>query len=142
LRLSDYSDIDYRMKLHDIPNDPNPIELAAVIETFKALADSNRLRIILALIRGEQPVSHLVAYLGIPQSSVSRHLAMLRASDQVITRRQANQVFYRLSNAHLRDLVLQAFSHAEHERLGLPDHVSNTGTPPTHHHPPFVESRS
>ncbi len=36
-------------------------------------------------------------------------------------RRQGTQVFYRLQSP-VGDLLLQALAHAEHQRLGLPDH--------------------
>lgn len=89
---------------------------------FKALADETRLRVVLALLAGERSVSDLVAGLDLPQSTVSRHLAVLRHAEVVSTRRKATSVYYRLADAHLGDLVRQAFAHAEHERLGLPDH--------------------
>ncbi len=64
----------------------------------------------------------LVEALGQPQSTVSRHLGLLRSAAVVKTRRETTQVYYRLADAHVAQLVLQAFSHAQHERLGLPDH--------------------
>ncbi|WP_279627872.1 hypothetical protein [Thermus tenuipuniceus] len=39
----------------------------------------------------------------------------------VAARRQGTQVFYRLKS-HVTDLLIQALAHAEHQRLGLPDH--------------------
>ncbi len=123
------------MKSHDLPRKPHPVELTAVIKTFKALSDATRLRIVLLLVHGEQSVGDLVASLDLPQSTVSRHLALLRAAELVETRRVGSHIHYRLINAHLGDLVLQAFSHAEHERLGLPDHGSSAGPLTNHHHP-------
>lgn len=128
------------MHLHDLARMPHPVELMAVIKTFKALSDPTRLRIVLLLVHGEQPVGDLVTSLGLPQSTVSRHLALLRAADLVETRRVGNQIHYRIINAHLGDLVLQAFSHAEHERLGLPDHESSSGQHSSSHPHP-TESR-
>ena len=117
------------MKHHAIPPAPNPDSLEAMVETFKALADSTRARLVLLLAAGERSVSDLVVQLEQPQSTVSRHLALLRAADLVSTRRDGVRVFYRLKDAHVGDLVAQAFAHAEHERLGLPDHAnSNHGS--------------
>lgn len=124
------------MHLHDLARKPHPVDLLAVIKTFKALSDPIRLRIVLLLVHGEQPVCDLVTSLELPQSTVSRHLALLRAAELVETRRAGSHVHYRIANAHLGDLVLQAFSHAEHERLGLPDHESRTGLPAASHRPP------
>lgn len=110
------------MKHHAIPPAPNPDSLEAMVETFKALADPTRARLVLLLAAGERSVGDLVDQLEQPQSTVSRHLSLLRAAELVITRRDGVRVYYRLKDAHVGDLVAQAFAHAEHERLGLPDH--------------------
>ena len=110
------------MKHHAIPPAPNPDSLEAMVETFKALADPTRARLVLLLAAGERSVGKLVEQLEQPQSTVSRHLSLLRAADLVSTRRDGVRVYYRLKDAHVGDLVAQAFAHAEHERLGLPDH--------------------
>lgn len=62
----------------------------------KALADENRLRILQLLNHGELCVCDLMAVLKLPQSTVSRHLATLRASELVEDRRQGMWMFYRL----------------------------------------------
>ena len=110
------------MKHHIIPPAPNPDSLEAMVETFKALADPTRARLVLLLSAGERSVGELVEQLEQPQSTVSRHLSLLRAAGLVSTRRDGVRVYYRLKDAHVGDLVSQAFAHAEHERLGLPDH--------------------
>ena len=67
-------------------------DLAAI---FKALGDPTRLRI-LALIRGgETCVCHIHEALRLPQPTVSRHLAYLRRSGLVETRRDGLWVHYR-----------------------------------------------
>jgi DNA-binding transcriptional ArsR family regulator len=53
---------------------------------------------------------------------VSQHLAKLRLGRLVTTRRQANQVFYRIENAHVRQLVEDAIYQAEHAAGGVPEH--------------------
>ena len=110
------------MKQHVVPPAPNPESLTAMVETFKALADPTRARIVLILTQSERSVGDLVELLEAQQSTVSRHLAVLRAARLVQTRRETTHIYYRLSDAHVGDLVRQAFSHAEHEHLGLPDH--------------------
>jgi hypothetical protein len=40
----------------------------------------------------------------------------------VQTRRQGTQVFYRLENEHVRQLVVDALHHAEHAGPGVPAH--------------------
>lgn len=87
-----------------------------ITEVFRALADATRLRLVLHLSHGESNVSGLVAALDVPQSTVSRHLAVLRSSELVRSERRGTSMVYRLAGPHLRDLLLEAFSHAEHER--------------------------
>ena len=64
---------------------------------FKALADETRLRILALLLEGELCVCDLMAVLQLPQSTVSRHLAYLKRSCWVDTRRQGVWMYYTLS---------------------------------------------
>ncbi len=65
---------------------------------FKALADETRLRILALLLDGELCVCEIIAALGLPQSTISRHLAYLRKSDWVQDRRQGIWMYYRLND--------------------------------------------
>ncbi len=64
---------------------------------FKALSDETRLRILALLKDGELCVCDLMAILGLPQSTVSRHLAYLRNAGLVDDRRQGVWMFYSLA---------------------------------------------
>ena len=64
----------------------------------KTLADPNRLMILHELREGEKSVGQLVSGLHLPQSTVSRHLAVLRERAIVLTRREGTTVYYRLAN--------------------------------------------
>jgi ArsR family transcriptional regulator len=67
-------------------------------KTIKALSDPIRLRIILLLqAEGELCVCDLMAVLGLPQSTISRHLAYLKRSCWVDTRRDGVWMYYQLS---------------------------------------------
>ena len=110
------------MQHHPLAITPDPADLERVTELFKTLSDLTRLQLVLLLRSQERSVSELTAALGQPQSTVSRHLALLRGAALVKTRRKAVHVYYRLADAHLAELIQQALSHAQHERLGLPDH--------------------
>ncbi len=65
---------------------------------LKSLANENRLLILCSLIPGECSVSQLQQQLAISQSALSQHLAWLREADLVITRREAQTIYYRLSD--------------------------------------------
>lgn len=110
------------MKRHTLSDTPAPEDLARVTEVFKALSEPIRLRIVMLLRRGESNVSGLVSTLNLPQSTVSRHLSILRAAKLVRSERQGTSVAYRLADVHLNALLIEAFSHAQHERLGFANH--------------------
>jgi DNA-binding transcriptional ArsR family regulator len=63
---------------------------------LRVLANESRLMIVDRLNRGECSVGELTEMVGTDVSTVSKHLAMLRAHGIVEDRRQGNQVFYRL----------------------------------------------
>lgn len=68
-------------------------------ETFKALADTTRLRILALLGNNEVCVCHIHDTLGLPQPTVSRHLAYLRRSGLVAARRDGVWMHYRVSTS-------------------------------------------
>lgn len=84
-------------------------------DIFKLMADETRLRIIWALLQGEHSVNELASGLQVNPAGVSQHLARLRSARVVGVRRDGNRAFYSLENAHVRHLVEQALSHAEHQ---------------------------
>lgn len=63
---------------------------------LKALANETRLMIIDKLSSGECQVGELVRLIGADQSTVSKHLALLRSVGVVDDERRGNTVFYRL----------------------------------------------
>jgi len=98
-------------------------DLDRALEVLRALAEETRFRIVFLLSREEMSVGEMVRVLDVPQSTVSRHLAILRNTHLVLTRRDGTAVFYRLGNAHLGRIALETLSFSEHERLALPDHT-------------------
>jgi ArsR family transcriptional regulator len=80
----------------------SPRTRAAVDElesVFKALADKTRLRILALLGNNEVCVCHIHDSLGLPQPTVSRHLAYLRRSGVVAARRDGVWMHYQLSRS-------------------------------------------
>ena len=90
--------------------------LVSLENTFKALADRTRLRIIGLLRAGEICVCDIYESLALPQPTVSRHLAYLRKTGLVETRRDGLWVHYRLAN--LPDPVMQALLDAVTHAIG------------------------
>jgi len=68
-------------------------------EIFKALADRTRLRILALLGNNEVCVCHIHDALGVPQPTVSRHLAYLRRAGLVEARRDGVWMHYQLSRS-------------------------------------------
>ncbi len=64
---------------------------------FRALGDPTRLRIVNLLARGSLCVCDIQRILGQPQSSVSRHLALLRSAGLIRDRRDGMRMFYALT---------------------------------------------
>src|SRR3954470_4549359 len=93
--------------------------LLAMESLFKALGDATRLRILGLLLAGEVCVCDIHESLKIPQSKASRHLAYLRRSGLVETRREGLWVHYRLAPpsdpvlAAVLDGVRHALTHAD-----------------------------
>ncbi len=63
---------------------------------LKALANESRLKIVDRLSRGECSVGKLTELIGSDHSTVSKHLALLRAHGIVTDRREGNVVYYTL----------------------------------------------
>jgi ArsR family transcriptional regulator len=66
---------------------------------FKALSDKTRLRILALLGNNEVCVCHIHDSLGVPQPTVSRHLAYLRRAGLVDVRRDGVWMHYQLARA-------------------------------------------
>ena len=105
--------------------DSQYVELA--VEIFGLLADTTRVRIILALRNsGELSVNHLADIVDKSPAAVSQHLARLRMARIVSTRQEGQRVFYKLTNEHASQLVSDAIFQAEHT-------IADGQTPPHHH---------
>ncbi|MFE9423988.1 ArsR/SmtB family transcription factor [Kitasatospora sp. NPDC006697] len=86
------------------------------------LADRTRLVLLHRLGEGEADVSTLTEISGATRTSVSQHLGKLRLAGLVNTRKDGRRVVYALRHGHLRRLVDEALSVADHEIGHLPAH--------------------
>lgn len=92
-------------------------ELSAAVGMLKLLADETRLRMIRVLLEGEQSVNELADVVGVQPAAVSQHLAKLRLARLVRSRRQGTRVFYVVDDVHVRRLVHEVLSHADHVKV-------------------------
>ncbi|MGB8276497.1 MAG: metalloregulator ArsR/SmtB family transcription factor [Methylovirgula sp.] len=74
-------------------------------ELLKALANRHRLLIICQLIEGEHSVGELAEFLGIRDSTVSQHLALLRKDGLVTARRDGQTIWYAIGSAPARAVL-------------------------------------
>jgi ArsR family transcriptional regulator len=79
------------------------IELAA--RAMKAIAHPLRLQILCVLGNEEASVQDIVEAVGTSQSNISQHLAILRGKDILRSRRDANRVFYSVSDQRTLKLI-------------------------------------
>lgn len=91
-------------------NGPDEALIPHIVARFQALADANRIRLLMALKEGECRVGDLAAQLGLAQAATSRQLGILRQAGLVQVRRSGNQAFYHLRDRGILDLCDQVCS--------------------------------
>lgn len=72
---------------------------------LKTLSNPSRLLVLCALVTREHTVGELEALTGLSQSAISQHLARLRNEGVVVTRRDAQRIFYALANPQVRAVL-------------------------------------
>ncbi len=101
---------------HDAPDpdaiDPGAMRVAAddASELLKALSNQHRLLILCQLIEGEKSVGQLAGFLGIRDSTVSQHLALLRRERIIAGRRDGQTIWYRIESEPARRVVEVLYS--------------------------------
>lgn len=85
--------------------------VTGLADTFRALGDPTRVRILDVLSHGELCVCDLAAVLSLSQSAVSHQLRLLRSLRLVRARRDGRMVFYALDDLHVVDLLKQGLKH-------------------------------
>ncbi|MGP3952192.1 ArsR/SmtB family transcription factor [Streptomyces sp. 7N604] len=104
------------------PRDPGAEQFARAAEVLGLLADRTRLALLHALGKGEADVTTLTDAVGAARPAVSQHLAKLRLAGLVTARKEGRRAVYALTDGHVRGLVTEALSHADHEVSGIPRH--------------------
>ncbi|MFE7318419.1 ArsR/SmtB family transcription factor [Streptomyces sp. NPDC057555] len=107
---------------HDAQEPSDGARLTAAVEILGLLADRTRLTLLRRLGAGEADVSTLTETCGASRTSVSQHLARLRLAGLVTVRKDGRRAVYALRHGHLRRLVDEALSAADHQVRHLPPH--------------------
>jgi DNA-binding transcriptional ArsR family regulator len=113
------------MHLSDAHGSQEPTDgerLTVAVEVLGLLADRTRLALLRRLGAGEADVTTLTEVCGAARPAVSQHLARLRLAGLVTTRKEGRRVVYALRHGHLRRLVEEALSVADHQIRHLPPH--------------------
>ena len=95
----------------DVPDDEHA-RIAA--STFHMLSDPTRVKLLWALFGAEHSVNALAEAVGATPAAVSQHLAKLRLAGLVSSRREGTFAYYRATDEHVRRLLTETLSHAEH----------------------------
>ena len=82
-------------------------------QTFKALGDNTRLKILWALKKQEMCVCDLAAMLDVTESAVSHQLRLLRTLRLVKNRREGTILYYSLADDHVSKLIKVGLEHVK-----------------------------
>jgi DNA-binding transcriptional ArsR family regulator len=81
-----------------------------VLAVMNALADENRVRLLMSLSDHELCVCQLVDFIGLADSTVSKHMSILRDAGLVQSRKRGRWVYYRLAGGDASPFVQNALS--------------------------------
>ncbi|MCR5544949.1 MAG: metalloregulator ArsR/SmtB family transcription factor [Lachnospiraceae bacterium] len=90
---------------------PEEDVLYDLAELFKVFGDSTRIRILFALYGADICVCDLAESLNMTQSAVSHQLKILKQSRLVSNRREGKQIYYFLTDDHVRRIIAQGMEH-------------------------------
>lgn len=74
-------------------------------DLLKAMANPQRLRVLCLLVEGEKSVGEINAAIDLSQSALSQHLAVLREQSLVVTRREAQVIYYSVADGPAHKII-------------------------------------
>ena len=92
----------------EMPPDEVLYDLA---ELFKVFGDTTRVKILYALFEAELCVCDMAELLGLTQTAVSHQLRVLKNNKLVKFRREGKNIYYSLSDDHVRRILDQGMEH-------------------------------
>ncbi len=100
-----------------IPFEPEDLDeeiLFLVSQTFKAISDPTRIRILNLLSKREHSVNEIGETLNLKQSTVSHQLSFLKNLRLVKFRREGTTLYYSQDDEHVMAILQQTIDHAKH----------------------------
>ena len=94
---------------------PREEELYELSDFFKLFGDSTRMRILFAIDEGPLCVCEISAVLEMTKSAISHQLKTLRQNNLIKAERRGKNVYYSLSDSHVKDIIEKALEHIEEE---------------------------
>jgi ArsR family transcriptional regulator len=91
-------------------------EVEKMCKIFQVLSEPSRLKIVLALMKGEMCVYHLAGVCNATVSGVSHQLRIMRDNGIVHAKRFGKNVEYSIADAHVYEMVAMALEHLKCER--------------------------
>ena len=91
-------------------------------EVFKALSDPTRRGILRLLSRGEKTAGELAEQFDMTKPSMSHHFTVLKEAELIVSRRDAQQIWYRLNTTVAQDAIawiMDLVTHATKKRKKL-----------------------
>lgn len=90
---------------------PDENILYDLADFFKVLGDSTRVKIMWALDESEMCVCDLAVLLNMTKSAISHQLRSLRQANLVKYRKEGKNVFYSLSDDHVKEIFEKGLEH-------------------------------
>jgi len=92
---------------------PDNDQFRTLSNLYKMFADPTRLKIMWALSKERMCVCDLAVLMGITKSAVSHQLKSLRLLNLVHNEKEGKNVYYSLSDNHVREMLKNGFEHSE-----------------------------
>jgi DNA-binding transcriptional ArsR family regulator len=86
-------------------------------QTFQALSEPNRQKIVDVLKKGELSVSEILQHLNVTMPTLSHHLDILKRANLISSRREGQQIIYSLNLSVLEEITEQIVKFLTIERL-------------------------
>ncbi|MGE5294518.1 MAG: ArsR/SmtB family transcription factor [Solirubrobacterales bacterium] len=96
-----------------------------IVEITKAMADANRLRVLVALAGGELCVCQIVELLQLAPSTTSKHMSILRQARLVESRKEGRWMHYRLPGRDAPKAVREAIAWTQRHLAESPQTVQD-----------------
>ena len=90
---------------------PEILKLYELSDFFKVMGDGTRIQLLWALEESEMCVGDLAVLLYMTKSAISHQLKVLRMSKLVRSEKRGKNVYYKLDDNHVKEILKKSFEH-------------------------------